>query len=96
VTTLAGSSLGFADGAAASAKFSSPHDVAVDGAGNVYVADRDNQRIRKIDSSGAVTTLAGGSQGSADGSGAAAQFFNPHGLFYDAPRSRLLVADTYN
>ena len=65
ITTLAGTGVkGFtADGPAASAALARPRGVAVDGAGNVYVADSDNQRIRTV-SSGNVTTIAGdGSQG---------------------------------
>jgi DNA-binding beta-propeller fold protein YncE len=49
VSTLAGDDTdGFADGPAASARFNQPHGVAVDSAGNVYVGDRYNNRIRKI------------------------------------------------
>ena len=49
VSTLAGTgTAGFADGAALTAKFSSPHGVAVNGSGNVYVADFGNHRIRMI------------------------------------------------
>ena len=96
VSTLAGSSQGFANGQGAAAQFSSPHDVAMDLAGNVYVADRDNQLIRKITPGGLVSTLAGSSQGFADGQGAAAKFYNPHGLAWDAVQNRLLIADTYN
>jgi sugar lactone lactonase YvrE len=85
VTTLAGSgSKGSADGTGTAASFNNPMGVAVDGSGNVYVAERSNHLIRKITSAGVVTTLAGsGSQGSADGTGTAASFNEPHGVAVD-------------
>ena len=48
VSTLAGSSSGYMDGALTAAKFNNPSGVAVDSSGNVYVADTNNHRIRKI------------------------------------------------
>jgi hypothetical protein len=81
-----------------SARFNSPSDLAVDSAGNIYVADTDNFTIRNvIPSTGAVTTLAGlaGTSGSADGLGSAALFFHPAGIGVDA-RNTLYVADTDN
>ena len=50
---------GSADGAGAAARFSFPTGVAVDGAGNVYVADLVDSTIRKVTAAGVVTTLAG-------------------------------------
>ena len=84
VSTLAGGTSGFADGPGTSAQFFAPFGVAVDGSGNVYVADRNNHRIRKIDSSGVVSTIAGtGTAGFADGPGTSAQFNFPCGVAVD-------------
>jgi sugar lactone lactonase YvrE len=97
VTTLAGlaGSFGNANGTGSAARFSSPAGVAVDGAGNTYVADSDNDAIREITPAGVVTTLAGGSYGTNDGTGSAAQFFNPQGVAVDTA-ANVYVADTYN
>ena len=94
VTTLAGSSYGHADGAGINAMFRYPQDVAVDAAGNVYVADGANHRIRKISSSGEVITLAGSAFGFADGSGANARFAFPSGLAVD-PDGNIYIADAF-
>jgi len=99
VTTLAGTagSLGSVDGTGAAARFASPSGVAVDGAGNVFVADNLYSTIRKITPTGVVTTLAGtaGSYGSADGTGAAARFYSPTGVSVDKA-GNVFVADTGN
>jgi len=97
VTTLAGAAgqWGKADGTGSAARFSNPVGVAVDGFGNVYVADGPNNNIRKITPAGAVTTLAGGLNGSLDGTGNAAQFNYPSGVAVDCS-GNIYVADTNN
>ncbi len=94
VTTLAGSgSEGSADGTGTAASFKSPSGVAVDNSGNVYVADKNNDKIRKITSAGVVTTLAGsGSAGSADGTGTAASFYYPYGTAVDGDMQCIMKA----
>jgi hypothetical protein len=97
-TTLAGTATtGFDDGPALSARFNNPHGVALDAAGNVYVADTGNHTIRKISAQGVVTTLAGSPNepGSADGTGSAARFLSPEGVAVDAV-GNIYVADTGN
>lgn len=98
VSTLAGSSRGTQDGPAAQARFNYPTGVAVDGRGNVYVAEYYGHRIRKIDVSGPavqVRTVAGRDGGFADGPGEAARFNNPTGVAIDA-QGQLYVADRNN
>ena len=79
------------------ATFNQPQGIAVDAAGNVYVGDSGNNLIRKITSSGTVTTFAGsGAAGSANSTTAtAATFRNPEGVALDKS-GNLLVADTWN
>ena len=81
VTTIAGSSLGYVDGAATNARFRSPWDLVQDAAGTLYIADRDNHRIRKMTKDGKVTTFAGsGTAGYLDGAGSSAKFTSPSTL----------------
>lgn len=85
-TTLAGtSSVGSIDGAGSDARFFDPAGVAVDLAGNLYVADTENHTIGKITSAGVVSTFAGkpGTAGSADGTGNAPRFNRPFGVALD-------------
>jgi sugar lactone lactonase YvrE len=76
---------GAADGVGDTARFQGPSGIAIDDAGNVYVADRDNHTVRKITAAGVVTTLAGtaGVAGNVDGTGAAASFRNPSAIAVD-------------
>jgi Chitobiase/beta-hexosaminidase C-terminal domain/NHL repeat len=81
VTTLAGSSAGFQDGSGAAAQFNAPAGLAADSAGNVYIADLLNGRVRKLDLANNVTTLAGG-------------FSRPSAVGVDNATGRIYVADT--
>jgi len=101
VSTLAGGGIsgdasGNTDGIGAAARFNYPSGVAVDSEGNVYVADTENHRIRKITPAGVVTTFAGtGTLGHTDGSGTAAQFNYLSGVAVDS-EGNVYVADNGN
>ncbi|MDR2208343.1 MAG: hypothetical protein LBE22_05150 [Azoarcus sp.] len=92
VSTFAGGEQGFADGKGGDAKFNRPVGIASDAAGNLYVADTENHRIRKITPAGEVSTLAGDEEGFADGIGSDAKFSFPIGIASDAA-GNLYVAD---
>ncbi len=95
VATVAGATAGFADGAAAQARFDGPSSLAVTDDGAVYVADTNNHRIRRI-KDGQVSTFAGdGTPGFADGPGPAARFHTPMGLALTQD-GELVVADRGN
>ena len=97
VTTLAGSTAGFADGSDTTAQFNGPTGVAVAPDGTVYIADTNNHRIRATNpTTGQVTTLAGtGIVGHADGPGDTAKCAVRFGVGV-APSGAAYVADTNN
>lgn len=86
----------FKDGPDKQALFQDPYGLACDKAGNLFVADRANNRIREVAPDGTVTTVAGGDQGGYwDGNGTDARFFFPEAVALDA-KGNLIVADTGN
>lgn len=99
ITTFAGcsSSLGTADGIGVEARFAKPFGIAVDTASNIYVADMANSTIRKINSSGVVTTIAGkaGVTGTVDGAASAARFKYPSAVAVDSANN-IYVVDSGN
>jgi sugar lactone lactonase YvrE len=99
VNTFAGvaGSHGSADGIGGNAQFWAPFGIAVDGSGNIYVADTANNTIRKITPNGVVSTLAGtaGRPGKADGIGSQARFRNPWDVAVDSS-GNVIVADMSN
>lgn len=85
------------DGPAATARFNLPSALAVDGAGNLFVADFGNSVIREVTPAGNVTTVAGLATvvGSTDGAGANARFYTPAGIAIDAGGT-VYISDTGN
>jgi hypothetical protein len=102
VTTIAGTgAAGYSgDGAAAmAAQFNEPTDIACTPRGDIFVADAGNHVVRRIDASGAITTVAGtGVSGvSPDGTVATVARLNrPSGIYWDEPTRTLFIADTFN
>ncbi len=97
VSTFAGNgAAAFLNGNGTSSSFNSPAGIAIDGSGNLYIADRTNNMIRKITPVGVVTTFAGdGSIGNTNGPGTSASFSNPTGVAVDA-NGNVFVTDQNN
>jgi uncharacterized protein (TIGR03437 family) len=99
ISSVAGGGKGLGDGGpATSAQLGNPVGLAIDATGNLYVAEVDNNRVRRISTSGIITTVAGtGVAGfSGDGgAGTSAQLNNPHGVGVDAA-GNVYIADTLN
>lgn len=102
ITTVAGDGtpgFGGDGGAATSASLAYPSAVALDGAGHLFIADSDNQRIRQVDlSTGVITTLAGNGVFAYAGDGGpatSASLFNPFGVAADG-NGHVFIADTIN
>ncbi len=99
VTTVAGfaGASGTNDGASTNARFNNPCAVAVDLAGNLYVADTGSHTIRLITTNGVVSTIAGkaGNYGAIDSTNGSSRFYHPMGIAVDAA-TNIYLADTYN
>ena len=101
ITTFAGAGTGFdsdGTGPATEALLSHPGGVAVDSSGNLYIADTYNSRIRKVDTSGTLITIAGTGDGGVGGDGGPAdegQIYNPGGIAVDSS-GNLYIADSGN
>ncbi|MBI5766786.1 MAG: immunoglobulin domain-containing protein [Verrucomicrobia bacterium] len=99
VTTFAGAAgiAGSTDATGTAARFTTPYGVAIDSAGNLTVADRNNHTIRRITPAGVVTTVAGlaGSHGRVDATGTLARFYYPQGVAVDSS-GNIFVADSGN
>jgi sugar lactone lactonase YvrE len=96
ITTVAGTgstSFGGDGGSATNAALINPYDVAINTAGELFIADINNSRIRKVDTNGVITTFAGGGSALGDGSQATNSTLNePAGVAVD-PTGSVLVAD---
>jgi sugar lactone lactonase YvrE len=99
-STLAGmaGTFGSDNGTNSGARFNDPTGVAVDGSGNVYVTDYNNNTIREVTPAGVVTTLAGsaGMWGSSDGTNGNALFFQPTAISVNSAGTTLYVVDSGN
>ena len=93
---IPGAGAGFRDGDVQEAQFNEPRGIAIDKEGNLYIADVNNHRIRKVDTKlNIVTTIAGSGKGYKDGDPLEAQFDQPWGVYLDK-NEFLYIADQNN
>ncbi|MES2777277.1 MAG: NHL repeat-containing protein [Bacteroidota bacterium] len=95
VSTLAGSTAGFANGTGTATKFSNPNGIVIDKTGNIYAVDYSNNCIRKITPAGQVGNLAGSSPGFSEGNGSMAKFDHPQSIAVDG-NGNFYVTDVNN
>ena len=98
ITTFAGRPPPVNGGPASQAQLGRPYGVAVDGPGNLYIADTRNHCVRKVDSTGTITTIAGSGErgfGGDGGQATAAQLYSPLDVAVDG-EGNLYVADSLN
>lgn len=97
VTTLAGlaGSAGEVDGTGSAARFNLPYGIALDAAGDLYVADYGSNRIRKVTAAGVATTVAGLKRGQNDGVGSDARFDSPTAVALDSA-GNIYICDSGN
>ena len=95
ITTVAGGGSGGDGGAATNASLSVPTGVASDVAGNLYIAETGNGFIRKVDTNGIISTIAGGGSGGDGGAATNANLHNPTTVYLDAV-GNMFIADSVN
>lgn len=95
VSTIAGGVQGYADDNSVDAKFDYPYGLVTDYNGNIFISDLNNNKIRKLLTSGDVITVAGSTEGSNDGNKTDSQFFLPTGMCMDSIGS-IYLADRAN
>jgi len=84
------------DGSADTAEFAYPVGVCCDGEGNVFVTEQTNNKIKKINAAGFVSTVVGGRKGCNDGEGVHVQLDSPSALYYDRYFNAIIFVDTGN
>ncbi|MNX58501.1 Serine/threonine-protein kinase PknD [compost metagenome] len=97
VTTFSGIGTGFADGTSQQARFNSTLGMTFDAAGNLYAADSENDRIRRVAPNGDVSTWSGdGTREQRDGARQQARFKSPNGVYFDRKTNALYVSEAYD